>query len=301
MTKKYEFIENDTKFFNGKTLRRIRALIDVRDGVKAGDLGGYLESEKNLSSQGQCWVSDVAYVYESARVSGNALVYGRATVFGQAQVSDDAKVFGDAAIRDLALIADDATVYGRALVSGRARLFQQAIVYGTADISGKVVMDERAMALDNATICDYVHMSGHSMACGYAHISGHASIEGNARIMDESVVYGDVKIGGATVLRDCARVSTEHPAILAGPISHKGGYMTIHRDDLTGARINSSLIDDFSGSRDEALKYIENILSDTPEKYRMSQFAMMSAMLSAAETCVLSNFPKEGLRERDAG
>lgn len=295
MTKKYEFIENDTKFFNGKTLRRIRALIDVRDGVKAGDLGGYLESEKNLSSQGQCWVSDVAYVYESARVSGNALVYGRAAVFGQAQVSDDAKVFGDAEIRDRALIADDATVYGRALVSGSARLFQQALVYGTAEISGKVVMDERAVARDNVTICDSVHMSGHSMACGYAHI------EGNARIMDESVVYGDVAIGGATVLRDCARVSPEHPVILAGPISHKGGYMTIHRDDLTGARINSSLIDDFSGSRDEALKYIENILSDTPEKYRMSQFAMMSAMLSAAETCVLSNFPKEGLRERDAG
>ena len=38
-------------------LHRIKALIDIlRWGVKAGDLGGYIQSENNLSQNGDCWV-----------------------------------------------------------------------------------------------------------------------------------------------------------------------------------------------------------------------------------------------------
>ena len=64
--KKYEFINETVEFF-GTNLYRIRALIDIpKAGVKAGDLGGFLQSEKNLSVSGNAWV------YGDARVSGNA-------------------------------------------------------------------------------------------------------------------------------------------------------------------------------------------------------------------------------------
>ena len=38
-------------------LHRIRALRDVREDVHAGDLGGFVQSEENLSQEGQCWVT----------------------------------------------------------------------------------------------------------------------------------------------------------------------------------------------------------------------------------------------------
>ena len=39
-------------------LHRIRALVDIpMYGVKAGDLGGYIEKEDNLSQYDNCWVS----------------------------------------------------------------------------------------------------------------------------------------------------------------------------------------------------------------------------------------------------
>ena len=60
--KKYEFVDGDTITTpSGKTLRRIRALVAIGLSVAAGDLGGYIESEKNLSTSGNAWVSGDAH------------------------------------------------------------------------------------------------------------------------------------------------------------------------------------------------------------------------------------------------
>ena len=62
--KKFE-LTTDRIEENGTILYRIKALIDFGD-VKAGDFGGYVEKEENLSQYGSAWVSD------NARVSGDA-------------------------------------------------------------------------------------------------------------------------------------------------------------------------------------------------------------------------------------
>ena len=71
--RKYELIDKPHPF--NDRLRRIRALRDVRPGVKAGDLGGYVESESNLSHFGSAWVSDSAWVYGSALIEEPMHVY----------------------------------------------------------------------------------------------------------------------------------------------------------------------------------------------------------------------------------
>ena len=69
--KKYELLKNDTITApNGKTLYRIKALIDF-GVVLAGSLGGYIEKEDNLAHSGNAWVSGNARVSGDARVSGN--------------------------------------------------------------------------------------------------------------------------------------------------------------------------------------------------------------------------------------
>lgn len=92
--KKYEFT-GETKAFNGTTLHRIRALKDF-GYVEAGDLGGWIEKEENLSHDGRCWVYGTARVYGDAQVSGDAWVSDDARVSGNAQVSGYARVFGNA-------------------------------------------------------------------------------------------------------------------------------------------------------------------------------------------------------------
>jgi hypothetical protein len=85
--RKYEFTGETITHF-GITLRRIRAVVAITSfGVSAGDLGGWIESEKNLSQTGNAWVSGNAMVSGNARVSGGARVYGNALVYGNARVT----------------------------------------------------------------------------------------------------------------------------------------------------------------------------------------------------------------------
>ena len=70
MNTKFEFVKDDTVTIAGVTLTRIRALRDIPEAnVKAGDLGGYVEKEENLSSNGSCWVFGEAQVSGEARIS----------------------------------------------------------------------------------------------------------------------------------------------------------------------------------------------------------------------------------------
>ena len=126
--KKYE-LTSETKVFLGKTLYRIKALVQFGN-VNAGDLGGWIEKEENLSQSGNAWVSGDASVYGNAEVSGDASVSGNAWVYGNAEVSGNAWVYGNAEV------SGDARVYGNARVSGDARVYGDAEVYGNARVYG---------------------------------------------------------------------------------------------------------------------------------------------------------------------
>ena len=79
--KKFE-LTTDSKILFGRKLFRIKALVSFGN-VGAGDIGGFVEKEENLSQDGDAWVSGDAWVY------GNAMVYGNARVSGNAMVSDN--------------------------------------------------------------------------------------------------------------------------------------------------------------------------------------------------------------------
>ena len=93
--KKYELIENDFICLDDDYWRayRIRALVDFAD-VKAGDLGGYIQSEENLAQDGEAWVYEGAIVAGGVKVAGDVKVYADAKVSGP----NDVTVRGDATI-----------------------------------------------------------------------------------------------------------------------------------------------------------------------------------------------------------
>ena len=120
-----EFITNAF----GKKLFRIKALVEFGD-VKAGELGGYVEKEENVSQDGNAWVSG------DARVYGNAWVHGNAKVYDDAWVSDNAKVSGNAWVSGNARVSGDAWACGNAWVRGNARVYGDARVSGNAWVYG---------------------------------------------------------------------------------------------------------------------------------------------------------------------
>ena len=81
--KKFELTSEFITNIFGTKLFRIKALVEFGD-VEAGELGGYVEMEENVSQDGDAWV------YGDAQVSGDAWVSGDARVSGDAWVSGDA-------------------------------------------------------------------------------------------------------------------------------------------------------------------------------------------------------------------
>ena len=73
--KKFKLTSEFIVDISGVKLFRIKALIEFGN-VKAGDLGGYIEKEENLSHMGNAWVSGNAQVSSDARVFGDARVSG---------------------------------------------------------------------------------------------------------------------------------------------------------------------------------------------------------------------------------
>ena len=104
--KKYE-LTSETKVINGVKLHRIKA-IESFGNIKKGELGGWIESEINLSQNGDAWVGG------NALVSGNALISGNALVDGDAMVSEDAWVGGNSNVYGYATIIGNAKVRGTA-------------------------------------------------------------------------------------------------------------------------------------------------------------------------------------------
>ena len=127
--KKYELTGEFIEHWSGKKLYRIRALVSF-GAVVAGQLGGFVESEKNLdqSLSGNAEVSGNAWVSGNAQVYGNAWVYGNAQVYGNAWVYGNAQVYGDAQVSGNAEVSGDAQVSGNAEVSGDAQVRSYAVI-----------------------------------------------------------------------------------------------------------------------------------------------------------------------------
>jgi hypothetical protein len=141
--KKYEI--TDIQHPDSPFIHRIRALIDIpRYGVKAGDLGGYIHNEWNLSQDGDCWVGGNACVFENAWVYENALACGDCLVGGHARIYGNALIGGNARVRG------NACVFENAHVSGNAQAYENARIYGNVQIYGQSYIGDDAHVNENA-------------------------------------------------------------------------------------------------------------------------------------------------------
>ena len=169
---KYKIVGKSIVYNDGSrvaTLYRIKALRDIpRHGVKAGDLGGWIAGDWNLSHDGDCWVKDKAIVEGDALVTGDAIVKRNAWVAQNAIISDSATVGGKTTVSGYVRIFENATVEGLIEVYGCAKIYGRAIVsihsdtaawifgcckiFGNARVLTYVRIYENAMIYDNAVI-----------------------------------------------------------------------------------------------------------------------------------------------------
>jgi len=217
MKKKYEFT-GETTMFRGRVLHRIRALRDFGE-VKKGDLGGWIEKQKNLSHKGNCWVYDEAIVCDRAEVSGNAKVYDNAEVYDKALVYGNAQVFGNAQVYDIAKIYDNAQVYCDAWIH------DGATICGDAQVFGKARVYDNAMIFDKAEVYGSSYIFGNAKVFGNARVYGDACIYGNAEIHGNARVYGEAWVQYSELTKDIREDLIQYIACSLGIYPAQGKYV----------------------------------------------------------------------------
>lgn len=178
---KYKILYDNKKYFNGHIVYRIEALKDFGN-VKAGDLGGYIESENNLSDEGDCWVYDNAIVCDIATVKDNAKVYDNAKIMDCAMVKENTIIYGHARIADHGFVHGSAQIYGHALIED-ATIFGNTHICGYAHVCGNSVVCDDTEVYDNSVITKKAVISGNAIVCGNSYIAK-ATLTGNAKVRD---------------------------------------------------------------------------------------------------------------------
>lgn len=200
MEKKY-ILTDRTKEVDGHTLHRIQAVKDFGN-VKSGDLGGWIESESNLSQEGKCWVSDEAVVYGNATIQYNAQVYDHAVVYGNANICGYARIHGHAQVFGYSHIFWEAQVYDHAKIAGHTSIYGKALIYGHTWISGDDVnIYDSARVYDCARVHDKAEVFGEAMVFGQAEIRDKAKVCDQAKVCGAAVISGYARISGDAIVK----------------------------------------------------------------------------------------------------
>lgn len=120
--KKYKLIQDSRIWQYDRAIYRIQALRDFSD-VKKGDLGGFVESEENLSQEGNCWIYDNAQAVEKSTVKGDACLRDCSKMYDSSLLKDKAQLRGCARMLHYSCLADnavaiDTNILGFATITG---------------------------------------------------------------------------------------------------------------------------------------------------------------------------------------
>ncbi len=206
MARKYEI--TDIQHPGNPKLFRIRALRDIPLAiVNAGDLGGYVENENNLSQEDDCWIGmharvyENAKIYENAQIYGNTLVYGNTRIFSEAQIAGNAKVFGEAQICDRVRVFDKSQIFENAKIYNTAWLSGDAQVSGNAQVSGDVHIRGDTILIEDMRIsggrCVITSLDQIYYADGvtaYFDLNGLLRVNGNAHNIEHHETLARLKL-----------------------------------------------------------------------------------------------------------
>lgn len=214
MKKKYK-LTDETIEYNNRTLHRIVALQNFSN-VRAGDKGGFIMKESNLSHKGFCWVYDNSMVLDDAKVKDNAIIEE------------------DSVVLDKSIVSEDAIV-------SHSKIYCYAKVYGYAHVTVDSVITHRAEIYDsamlyNSCVANKAKIFGHSVL-NYAKcfnsckVYGRARIEKNAEVFDRAEVFGDAEVSGCAIIRGNAKVQSTTDYIVFKNWWSSGRYFTWTRSN----------------------------------------------------------------------
>ena len=202
--KKFKMTKKEMVVKKGKdytVLYQIRALIDIPPhGVKAGDYGGYIQSEEMLSHEGSAWVKG------GARLSGKESVIEGDVLIEQSARVHNSQLDGTVIVTDYAEVTDTYLRGENVLLNGKAQMVGSEIRATNMHMTGNAklvnVFADREMTnfqmTDNAKIenKDEMNIGGENI-----------SISGNVQMKDARLLIGDnIYLSGNVIVDKGSRI-----------------------------------------------------------------------------------------------
>lgn len=217
---KFEFTEESYEW-DGHILHRIKAVRDFKN-AKKGDLGGFIETEDNLSHAGDCWVADETLVYGTSRISGDA--YIKAHRSGIGAIVCNSLIIGDSYIADGEFI--NCEIHDSCIRKG-VHFTNCSIT--NCDIQGgdySIMIDAKYCNFNNCNL-----NGGKFKNCSLNNCESfdkpelHNVTATNSRFADEAKIYNSNNIENSKFLRDVKVYNLER---IKNKILQFGMYSNIH-------------------------------------------------------------------------
>lgn len=142
--------------------------------VHEGDVGGFVQSEKNLSQTDSSWVFNTAKVFDDAMLVDSVLT-GNSQAFNSAILTDT-------------IVRDNARVHGNAMVT-RCKIF------GNCDVFGDAVEVNDTEMCNSTVICQNSKVRNSKLKNG-ARIFGHSKV-------NNSTLEDTAEVGGMAIVDNC--------------------------------------------------------------------------------------------------
>ena len=223
---KYE-ITNIEMNWNGHILHRIKALKEFTlingKEIHKGDLGGWVESENNLSQEGLCWIYDECKMYEYARRSENSIGYGNSQQYENSKQYGNSQQFGNSMQYGNSRQYVNSQQFGNSMQYGNSRQYGNSMQYGNSRQLGY------SQQYEDSQQCGDSQQYGDSMQFGNSKQIGNSQQEGNSQQYGNSIQLGysiadkDMRLSGHSSFE-----TEDDIVILTSPTS--GRQITIGSD-----------------------------------------------------------------------
>ena len=189
--KKYEILidKEHTVKYNGRILHRIRALKDF-DGVKKGDIGGFVQSEHNLSHDGNCWIYDDAKCMDSAKCMDDSIMFDNSIMYNNSKMYDYSRMC------DYSKMFDNSIMYNNSIMFDNSRMYDNSIMYDNSR------MLDNSKMYDNSKMCGNSKMYDNSQMYNNSKMFGNSKMFDNTKMYDNSSLHGNAKISDNTILKN---------------------------------------------------------------------------------------------------
>lgn len=253
---------------NRHVLHRIKALEDF-GRVKAGDLGGFIEKEDNLSQEGECWIYDEACVFGNARVQDNSEIKNTCVIYGEAVIKNHAIISGNCQISDKTVIEGYPTIGGTVRIWGNVHISDYACIKGNIQIANDVVIENHShiigygIDISNGTyIKEYSFIEGYAICIINSLTTDDIRIIGcnidikNGRLYDRAkiksnTVIDDIAINEHMTLSDCT-VTTDIKKDIKKNLLYQTGLVANSQNKVIAYK---EVNDDFSSAYDNSFIY----------------------------------------------